>query len=104
MLFARLATLLRILARDDEPPDAVAPVALRQLVVRKETGVVDVALPAGLDSYWQLLLEGYEQARVLPGKLVFGVLRRQHQRQIRGDLFKQIAIALYSCRNKRAGF
>ena len=91
MLFARLATLLRILARDDEPPDAVAPTALRELVVRKKTGVIDVALPPGLDSYWQLLLEGYEQARVLPGKLVFGVLRRQHQRQIRREL-KQIAV------------
>lgn len=91
LLFARLATLLRILARDEEPPDPVAPAALRELVVRRETGVVDVALPAGWGSYWQLLLSGYEQARVLPGKLVFGVLRRQHQRQIRREL-KQIAV------------
>ena len=91
MLFARLATLLRILARNDESRDPIAPAALRELVVRQETGVIDVARPAAWGSYWQLLLAGYERARLLPGKLVFGVLRRQHQRQIRREL-KQIAV------------
>jgi hypothetical protein len=90
LLFARLATLLTILARDDAP-EGIAPAALRELVVREDSGVVHVALPAAVGSYWSLLLAGYDRARVLPGKLVFGVLRRQHQRQIRREL-KQIAV------------
>ena len=89
LLIARLTTLLKILARDESRED-IAPVAMRELIVRK-AGAVDVVLPAALGPYRHLLLEGYERARVLPGKLVFGLLRHQHRRQIRRDL-KQIAV------------